>query len=109
MKEYLGEGGEDGLAAAERLRNLRSGSGCPHSPPTGWVVPREFFSLAQPGRCDCSWNKILPCLRRAEWKVHSVLLLETLFSYKPCVGNIRVLRDTALTDVLPIAAVKRLT
>lgn len=66
--------------------------------PSDRAVPREFLSLGQPGRCRCSWNKILPCLRRAELKVHYVLLLETLFFYKPSVGNIKVQRDIALTD-----------
>lgn len=49
------------------------------------AVPREFLSLAQPGRCDCSRKKILPCLKRTELIVDYVLLLETLFFYKPSV------------------------
>lgn len=42
------------------------------------AVPRQFLWLAQPGS---SWNNILPCPRRAELKVHYVLLLETLFFF----------------------------
>lgn len=78
MKEYLGEGG---VGVGWRLQSgpVTHGAGQAARAPSDRAVPQEFLSLAQPGRCDCSWNKILACLRRAELKVHYVLLLETLF------------------------------
>lgn len=88
------------------LRDSPSGS---PGLPSGRAGPGNSCHRHNPAGATADGTEYCPRLRRAELKVHYVLLLETLLFSKPSVGSVRVLRDAALTDVLPTAAGKILT